>query len=317
MSNVNVIEVTDLKKEYQLPRREAKNNSRSFEAVKGISFQVARGEIFGILGPNGAGKTTTLEIIEGLKTQTGGTIKVLGLDNILDRQAVQKKIGVQLQSSEYMQHMSLGELLELFASLYGKTVNIENLLSLVNLVDKQHSQVKELSGGQKQRFTLASSLVNEPEIIFLDEPTTGLDPRARRDVWELIKDFNKKGITIVMTTHYMEEAEFLCDRVAVMDSGQILAINNPKTLIEDLSHTTQVSFLTDEAIDPQIWDSISQIEKVYNDHPKVVLEITSLDILGEIVEKLKHNNVSFSSFTVRTASLEDVYLDLTGKVYQE
>lgn len=313
----NVIEVTDLRKEYLLPRRERKGGNPTFEAVKGTSFAVKQGEIFGILGPNGAGKTTTLEIIEGLKEQTGGKINVLGMDNIEDRQEIQKRIGVQLQSSEYMQDMSLAELLHLFASLYNVSADTDHLLGLVNLVDKKNSQVKDLSGGQKQRFTLASSLVNQPEILFLDEPTTGLDPRARRDVWELVRKINKQGITIVLTTHYMEEAEYLCDRVAVMDSGTILAINNPKQLIEDLSHTTQISFLTEHKIDKAFWEQEPHIEKVYSDYPKVVLEISDLDAIGVIIKKLRLKKLPFSSFTVRTASLEDVYLDLTGKIYGE
>ncbi len=245
-----VISVIDLKKTYLLPRAARKTGdavSSTFEAVKGISFSVQKGEIFGILGPNGAGKTTTLEIIEGLKKQTSGTVTILGLNNITESTEVKRRIGVQLQSSQYMSLMSLKELLELFASLYdrgagGHRADVDQLLGFVNLQDKKFSQVSDLSGGQKQRFTLASALVNEPEILFLDEPTTGLDPRARRDVWSLVREINKRGITIVLTTHYMEEAEFLCNRVAIMDSGTILTINDPRKLIEDLAHTTQISF---------------------------------------------------------------------------
>ncbi len=312
-----VITVNNLRKVYPLPRQEWKNGVRSFEAVRGTSFSVAEGEIFGILGPNGAGKTTTLEIIEGLNLQTSGEVSVLGLDNISDTGKIKQQIGVQLQSSEYVPQMTLSELLKLFSGLYGKTADVDKLLGFVNLENKKHSLVKDLSGGQKQRFTLASALVNDPKVLFLDEPTTGLDPRARRDVWELIKKINESGITIVLTTHYMEEAEYLCDRVAIMDAGQILAINHPKTLIEDLSHTTQISFLTDVEIDEKIWLETKQIEKVYSNYPKVILEIKSLDVVGDIVRLLRDKNISFSSFTVRTASLEDVYLDLTGKVFEE
>lgn len=312
-----VITVNNLRKVYPLPRQEWKNGVRSFEAVRGTSFSVAEGEIFGILGPNGAGKTTTLEIIEGLNIQTSGEVSVLGLDNISDTASIKQQIGVQLQSSDYVPQMTLSELLKLFSGLYGKTADVNQLLGFVNLENKKHSLVKDLSGGQKQRFTLASALVNDPKVLFLDEPTTGLDPRARRDVWELIKKINESGITIVLTTHYMEEAEYLCDRVAIMDAGQILAINHPKTLIEDLSHTTQISFLTDVEIDEKIWLETKQIEKVYSNYPKVILEIKSLDVVGDIVRLLREKNISFSSFTVRTASLEDVYLDLTGKVFEE
>lgn len=312
-----VIIVKDLKKSYPLPRKDRINGEVTFEAVKGTSFEVQSGEIFGILGPNGAGKTTTLEIIEGLTEQTSGTVQVLNLDNIKDSPAIKQQIGVQLQSSDYLPSMSLSELLQLFAGLYGKQADVSKLLGFVNLETKQHSLVKDLSGGQKQRFTLASALVNDPKILFLDEPTTGLDPRARRDVWELIRKINEQGITIVLTTHYMEEAEYLCDRVAIMDAGKILAINHPKKLIEDLSHTTQISFLTDQEIDQSIFSTISAVEKVYSNYPKVILEIKNLDIVGDVIKLLREKAVSFSSFTVKTASLEDVYLDLTGKVYED
>jgi ABC-2 type transport system ATP-binding protein len=313
----HVIEVTELKKIYQLPRKDRGAGQAAFEAVKGVSFSVEKGEIFGILGPNGAGKTTTLEIIEGLKQQTSGAVTVLGLDNKTQAPEIKKRIGVQLQSSEYLNLLTLGELLELFASFYGKTADVPQLLGFVNLQDKQNSLVKELSGGQKQRFTLASSLVNEPEILFLDEPTTGLDPGARRDVWRLVKEINQRGITIVLTTHYMEEAEYLCDRVAIMDHGQILTINNPRTLIEDLAHTTQVSFFTDKEIDQNFWQSVSSVDKVYSNYPKVILEIKSLDFISQIVDTLKLHNIDFTGFTVRTATLEDVYLDLTGHSFEE
>lgn len=313
----HVIEVKELKKVYQLPRQDRKSGQQTFEAVKGISFQVEQGEIFGILGPNGAGKTTTLEIIEGLKQQTSGSVLVLGLDNRQQAAAIKKRIGVQLQASQYLDSLTLAELLSLFASLYGKTADVEQLLGFVSLQEKQHAVVKNLSGGQKQRFTLASALVNEPEILFLDEPTTGLDPRARRDVWKLVREINDRGITIVLTTHYMEEAEYLCDRVAIMDQGKILTINNPRLLIEDLSHTTQVSFFTDDEVKPEFWHNIPAVDKVYSDHPKVILEIKTLDSISQILDVLKQHKIQFSGFTVKTATLEDVYLDLTGHSFEE
>lgn len=312
----NVIEVKELKKTYSLPRQERKNGQQTFEAVKGTSFTVQQGEIFGILGPNGAGKTTTLEIIEGLKQQTSGQVTVLGLDNTKEIDAIKKRIGVQLQSSEYMNLMSLSELLQLFASLYNKQANIDELLGFVNLVEKKNALVKDLSGGQKQRFTLASALVNDPEILFLDEPTTGLDPRARRDVWDLVRKIQAKGITVVLTTHYMEEAEYLCNRVAIMDSGQVLAINEPQKLIDNLATTTQVSFLTDDSVTDEIWQGINGVEEMYSTHPKVVVEINNLRVINDIVNRLQEKNIKFSSFTVKTATLEDVYLDLTGKAFE-
>lgn len=313
----NVIEVENLEKTYKLAKP-TDSGARELHAIAGTSFSVEKGEIFGILGPNGAGKTTTLEIIEGLKKQTSGTVSVLGLDNIVQPDEIKRRIGVQLQSSEYLPSITLKELLELFASLYKRTVSTQQLLELVGLEEKANEEVKNLSGGQKQRFTIASSLVNEPEILFLDEPTTGLDPRARRDVWHLIRSINERGITIVMTTHYMEEAEFLCNRVAIMDHGKILKIDEPKRLINDLSHTTQVSFLVEGEIDESVWQPIqNEIEKTYSNYPKVILEVKSLDIIGRIVDLLKQQNISFSGFIVKTASLEDVYLDLTGKEYEE
>lgn len=313
----SVIEVNNLRKVYKLSRAKD-NGSREFEAVGGVSFSVAEGEIFGILGPNGAGKTTTLEIIEGIKQQTSGTVRVLGLDNLEHSQDIKKQIGVQLQSSEYLPALSLVELLNLFSSFYGQHKDPVQLLGFVGLEDKANERVKKLSGGQKQRFTIATSLVNDPEIIFLDEPTTGLDPRARRDVWNLVKQINAQGVTVVMTTHYMEEAEFLCNRVAIMDHGQILKIDEPKRLVNDLAHTTQVSFLTSDELPARMWDILAdQIEKVYNNNPKVVLEVKNLGVIGQIVDILKAKNIRFSGFTVKTASLEDVYLDLTGKHYED
>lgn len=308
---LDVIQVNGLKKQYNV-------KGGTLEAVAGVSFAVEKGEIFGILGPNGAGKTTTLEIIEGLKKQTSGEVLVLGFKNDEQPMEIKKRIGVQLQSSEYVPYLTLSELIRLFASLYQRRVDPLKLLSFVGLEDKADELVKNLSGGQKQRFTLASSLVNEPEILFLDEPTTGLDPKARRDVWKLVRDINTRGITIVLTTHYMEEAEYLCHRVAIMDRGQILTINNPKTLINDLSHTTQVSFLVTSELPGDLWQSVSQhIEKIFSSYPKVILEIKSLDAIKPIIDVLHHRDIAFSGFTVKTATLEDVYLDLTGKEFEE
>lgn len=313
----SIIEVQNLTKDYPLSRKARKNGETSLHALKGVSFSVEKGEIFGILGPNGAGKTTTLEIIETIKTPTSGEVKVLGLDLLKDKQEIKKRIGVQLQSSNYLHGITLSELIQMFASLYNKTINPKELLGFVGLQEKSEAYVKELSGGQKQRFTVATSLVNEPDILFLDEPTTGLDPRARRDLWALIKTIKQKGITIVLTTHYMEEAEYLCDRVAIMDKGKLLTVANPKKLIDDLSHTTQVSFLTESPLEENFWQTISEVQKVYSQAPKIILEVSSLDSVGKIVELLKIKGIKFSGFTVKTATLEDVYLDLTGKEFLE
>ena len=211
-----------------------KTYADGFEAVKGVSFAVERGEVFGILGPNGAGKTTTLEMIEGLRPITSGSVIIDGLDVQKSPYAVKERIGIQLQSSSFFQNLNLVELLKLFNDLYLESSDPMTLLKEVGLEEKAKSQVKALSGGQKQRFSIATTMVNKPVAIFLDEPTTGLDPQARRNLWELVEQIKKKGTTVIMTTHYMEEAEVLCDRVAVMDEGKIIAEGTPKQLIQDL-----------------------------------------------------------------------------------
>jgi ABC-2 type transport system ATP-binding protein len=206
----------------------------SLVAVDGISFTVREREIFGLLGPNGAGKTTTVEILEGLRQADAGKVIVAGVDVLKEPKAVKRLIGVQLQSSAFFSGLNLVELLDVFASLYGRTVNARELLKKVDLEEKANSQVDKLSGGQKQRFSIATALVNEPRVLFLDEPTTGLDPQARRNLWELAQTLRGEDRTIVLTTHYMEEAETLCDRVAIMDRGKILALDTPQTLVQNL-----------------------------------------------------------------------------------
>jgi ABC-2 type transport system ATP-binding protein len=208
-----------------------------FEAVKGISFEVQEGEIFGLLGPNGAGKSTTLEIIETLRSKTSGKVVVDGIDLDTDHNGIKKLIGVQLQTSGFYPGLNLVELIHLFGGLYQQPVAPMELLQLVNLTDKAKAKFKELSGGQKQRFSIATTLINKPKIIFLDEPTTGLDPQARRNLWELIQNIRAQGTTIIITTHYMDEAEVLCDRVAIIDNGKIIAINTPDQLIDKLIAT--------------------------------------------------------------------------------
>jgi ABC-2 type transport system ATP-binding protein len=212
-------------------------NYGSFEAVKGISFDVFEGEIFGLLGPNGAGKSTTLEIIETLRDKSGGEVLVDGLDLDKEPDNIKKIIGVQLQTSGFYPGLTLLELIHLFAGLYNRTVQPMELLRLVNLEDKAKNKYKELSGGQKQRFSIATTLINQPKIVFLDEPTTGLDPQARRSLWDLIKSIRSKGTTVIITTHYMDEAEQLCDRIAILDQGKIIALASPDKLIDDLVAT--------------------------------------------------------------------------------
>jgi ABC-2 type transport system ATP-binding protein len=202
--------------------------------VRGVSFDVRRGEVFGILGPNGAGKTTTLEMIEALRPIDSGTVVLDGINVRKHPHKVKQIIGVQLQSTSFYDHLTLRELLIMFGGMYHQNVHPNTLLKEVNLLDKVKSEVGTLSGGQRQRFSVASALVNKPKVLFLDEPTTGLDPQARRNLWELVQDIQKKGITIVLTTHYMEEAQLLCDRVAIMDNGKIIALDTPNNLIQAL-----------------------------------------------------------------------------------
>ncbi|HEX6258995.1 MAG TPA: ABC transporter ATP-binding protein [Candidatus Saccharimonadales bacterium] len=204
------------------------------EVVKGISFSVKEGEIFGILGPNGAGKTTTLEMIEALRPIDGGTVILDDIEVAKSPKKIKEIIGIQLQSSSFYEKVTLAEQLKMFASFYGIKVDPLALLAEVELTEKAHSYVERLSGGQKQRFSIAAALVNTPRVLFLDEPTTGLDPQSRRHLWDLIRQIKKKGITVILTSHYMEEAQLLCDRLAIMDGGEIIALDTPEKLIEDL-----------------------------------------------------------------------------------
>lgn len=209
-------------------------NYGEFKAVKSISFDVFEGEIFGLLGPNGAGKSTTLEIIETLRSKTSGQVIVNGIDLDKDPSAIKKMIGVQLQTSGFYPGLNLVELIKLFGGLYNREVDPMALLKKVNLVDKAKNKSKELSGGQRQRFSIATTLINNPKIIFLDEPTTGLDPQARRNLWDLIREIRDNGTTVIITTHYMDEAEQLCDRIAIMDEGRIIKLDSPDKMIDEL-----------------------------------------------------------------------------------
>lgn len=219
----NIIKVSGLTKRY--------GNKTT---VKGISFNVKEGEVFGILGPNGAGKTTTLEMIEALRPIDGGTVMLDGIDVQKNPASVKEIIGIQLQSTAFFDKLTLREQLKMFDGLYGETTNPDELLAEVQLTDKAKSYVEKLSGGQRQRFSIAAALINKPRVLFLDEPTTGLDPQARRNLWDLITAIKAKGITVVLTTHYMDEAELLCDRIAIMDNGEIVTIDTPANLVKAL-----------------------------------------------------------------------------------
>jgi len=219
-----ILDVSNLTKTYD----------NGVQAVKGVSFTVNKGEVFGILGPNGAGKTTTLEMIEGLRSITSGKVILDGINTQEEPYKVKQRIGIQLQSSSFFSNLKLTELLVMFKELYGSDANPAELLAEVGLTEKSGAVVKNLSGGQKQRFSIATTLVNKPVMVFLDEPTTGLDPQARRNLWELITQIKKRGTTVILTTHYMEEAQNLCDRIAIMDDGKIVALDTPEQLIKQL-----------------------------------------------------------------------------------
>jgi ABC-2 type transport system ATP-binding protein len=218
-----IVQVADLKKRYG-----------DIEAVRGITFDVEQGEVFALLGPNGAGKTTTVEMLEGLREADGGSAIVAGVDVRKDPSGVKERIGVQLQQSAFPENFLAQEIVELFALFYGRRVDARALLRAVGLEDKARQKQEKLSGGQRQRLSIAVAMVNEPQVLFLDEPTTGLDPQARRNLWDLVRAIRERGTTVFLTTHYLEEAEVLCDRVAIMDAGRVIAIDSPRALIASL-----------------------------------------------------------------------------------
>jgi ABC-2 type transport system ATP-binding protein len=276
---------------------------------------VNRGEIFGILGPNGAGKTTTLEIIEGLQKPTQGEVTVLGLDILKRSNEVKARIGVQLQSSAYFDYLSLKEILSLLGSFYPKRIPPQTLLEQVGLSDKSTSYVKHLSGGQAQRFTVAASLVNDPELIILDEPTTGLDPQARRNIWALIREIHQRGVTVVLTTHYMEEAEELCDRLAIMDGGRLLALDTPRNLIGRLKAAYTVKLAMDNPLtEVQMASLNGSVEFVQElDGNSYLLRLKSgPSSLGKVLDEMVRSDINLERLEIAPVTLEDVFLELTG-----
>ena len=287
----------------------------SFTAVDQVSFTVNRGEIFGILGPNGAGKTTTLEIIEGLQAPTQGRVTVLDLDISRHRNEVKARIGVQLQSSAYFDYLSLQEILSLLGTFYPKRIPPQTLLEQVGLLDKAGSYVKHLSGGQVQRFTVAAGLINDPELIILDEPTTGLDPQARRNIWALIREIHQRGVTVVLTTHYMEEAEDLCDRLAIMDRGCLLAVDTPRNLINRLKAAYTVKLALDQPLtEGQVASLNGTVEFVQElDGNAYLLRLKSgPSSLGKVLDEMVRSDINLERLEIAPVTLEDVFLELTG-----
>jgi len=302
---------------------DVKNLVKSYgeiRAVAGISFQVKPGETFGMLGPNGAGKTTTAEIIEGLRTADSGSVSVLGMDISKVPSRIKQRIGIQLQAPSLLPLVSVQELLDLFGSFYEHSLPVNDIMEMLSLTDSRKVLVKNLSGGQQQRLSVAMALINDPDIAFLDEPTTGLDPQARRSLWAVIEDMRSKGKTIFLTTHYMEEAERLCDRVAIIDHGQIIAINSPRELINEYFKESAIQFELDPPPPEVVLQSFPGAKQVmvsdneiiiYSDNiPATMSAILKYAEKAEITDKLK-------DLYVREATLEDVFLKLTGRKIRE
>ena len=306
------VSVTNLVKTYPHP------DEGTFNAVDGLSFEVGVGEVLGILGPNGAGKSTTLEIIEGLQEPTSGTTAVFGLDSQTDNAAMKTRIGVQLQASSYFEYLTLEELLNLFGSFYPKSVPAEELLDKVGLLGKRKALVGQLSGGQAQRFSIVAAMVNDPDIVFLDEPTTGLDPQARRNLWDLIRGINENdGKTVVLTTHYMEEAEELSHRVAIIDAGQIQAIDTPVGLIGDLAADHSVVFSSERALTDHSLDTLPGVttvrERVNGIHSYELGTRSPKETVPALFQLSAVRRFEVDDLTVHAPTLEDVFLNVTGR----
>jgi ABC-2 type transport system ATP-binding protein len=297
----NAIVVEDVRKAYG-----------DLKAVDGVSLSVAEGEFFGILGPNGAGKTTTLEIIEGLREPDAGTVRLLGQSPWPRSTKLLPRIGVQLQASAFFEKLTAREQLETFASLYGvSAARAHEMLELVGLSDKADTREDKLSGGQRQRLSIACALVHDPDVVFLDEPTAALDPQARRNLWDVLRAIQERGKTILYTTHYLDEAEILCDRVAIMDHGRILAMDAPATLVRGLDAPTRV-ILERGSLSAADADALPGADDVAEDGLSLTISTrTPADVLSALADRR-----ALAGLQVRTATLEDVFLDLTGREYR-
>ncbi|MYC06255.1 MAG: ABC transporter ATP-binding protein [Chloroflexi bacterium] len=287
-------------------------------AVDGVSFDVRRGEVLGILGPNGAGKTTTLECIEGLTEPTSGATTVLGIDTQREPQKVKERIGVQLQASAYFDHLTLKEILDLFGMFYNRKIATLELLKQVNLADRANTTVNKLSGGQQQRFSIAATLVNDPEVVFLDEPTTGLDPRARRSLWNFVQSINSTGCTVVLTTHYMEEAEYLCDRIAIMDRGKIVALDTPDNLVRSLPvpYRIRVGEECKERI-VELHELAGVKEALADENGARLMSTDASMTVPALMNWATKSGVNLTHLEVVPSNLEDVFLSITGRALTE
>jgi ABC-2 type transport system ATP-binding protein len=283
-------------------------------AVDDVSFEVHEGEIFGMVGPNGAGKTTTIECLEGLRKPDHGQVSVLGVDPLRESQFLHLHTGMQLQQSNLPERMKVWEALDLYSSFYPNVINWEHLLEQLGLNEKRNTPFGKLSGGQKQRLFIALALLPDPQLIFLDELTTGLDPQARHVIWDLIRDVRSRGKTILLTTHYMEEAERLCDRVAIIDHGRIVAMDTPLELIRSQGCGESLNFTVDQSLPPEFISAIKPIGRLNILEDRIV--IYSIDsrstLVSDVVLLLNHLNIPFRNFRSEQSTLEDVFLKLTG-----
>jgi ABC-2 type transport system ATP-binding protein len=286
-------------------------------AVDDVSFEVQPGEIFGLIGPNGAGKTTTMECVEGLRLPDRGVISVLGLDPTRDARSLQERIGVQLQEAQLQKRIKVREAIALWASLYRKAADGDRLIEQLGLSDKRNAWFMTLSGGQKQRLFIALALINDPELVFLDELTTGLDPQARRAIWDLVRGIRQRGTTVLLTTHLMEEAERLCDRVAIIDHGRIVDIGTPAELVRRHcpEHTAVIS--SDDPAAPERFRTIPQIQSVTLDGSRIILRGRGDDLVTEIVRCLAEHRMRVTDFRTEVPTLEDVFLRLTGHAIRD
>ncbi|MGW6277865.1 ABC transporter ATP-binding protein [Kribbella sp. NPDC055071] len=295
-----VVEVSDLRKSY---------GGRT--VVDGVSFSVEEGEIFGILGPNGAGKTTTVESIEGLRTPDSGRIRVAGLDPVADHAAVTQVLGAQLQESELQAKLTVREALELYAALYPNPADWRPLAERLGITGQLNSRFGVLSGGQKQRLFIALALIGNPKVVVLDELTTGLDPRARRDTWEIVEDVRASGVTVLLVTHFMEEAQRLCDRIALIDNGRITALDTPNGLISRTAGATVISFTPSEPLDDAELAALPALASVEHKDGRITLSGTD-DTVNAILSLLARRHITAHQLRVTDATLDDAFLDLTG-----
>ena len=277
-----------------------------------MSLEVAEGEIFGLIGPNGAGKTTTMECVEGIRRPDRGKISILGLDPFRDVYRLQNRIGVQLQQAQLQKRIKVWEAVDLWASLYSQRVDSQRLLEQLGLADKRNAWFMNLSGGQKQRLFIALALINDPEVVFLDELTTGLDPQARRAIWDLVRGIRERGKTVFMTTHLMEEAERLCDRVAIIEHGKVIDAGTPRELVNRYCPERTVLLATESPIAPEVLGAIPCVEEVTVQNSHLTIKGRGEDLVTEVIHCLSENRIRVTDFRTVLPNLEDVFLRLTG-----